>query len=148
MEVRAMRDLHSNITVRRAISPVALGTTGTGKTSVIIDKQGYDSLEFIIGYGTVTATSATVTPVIKECATTGGSFTSVADADLLGTELGAALIATTPRTSGVSKNYSKRVGYRGGKRYVTIGLVNTVSAGIIAHADAVLSNPLVRPVAQ
>lgn len=142
-----MRDLHNNIKVTRAISPVALGTTGTGKTSVIIDKQGFDSLEFIIGVGAVTATNATVTPVVKECATTGGSFTSVADADLLGTESLAAVGVAATRTSGVSKNVSKKVGYRGSKRYVELQLVNTVSAGIIAHADAVLGNPLVGPVA-
>jgi hypothetical protein len=142
-----MRDLHSNIKATRAISPVALGTTGTGKTSVIIDRQGYDSLEFIIGVGAVTATNATVTPIVKECATTGGSFTSVADADLLGTEAGAALAAAATRTSGVSKNVTSRVGYRGNKRYVTLSLINTVSAGIIAHADAILGNPMVGPVA-
>lgn len=142
-----MRDLHNSITVKRAISPVALGTTGTGKTSVIIDKNGYDSLEFVLGVGTITATNATVTPIVKECATTGGSFTSVADADLLGTEALAAVGVAATRTSGVSKNVSKKVGYRGSKRYVELQLVNTVSAGIIAHVDAILSNPVIGPAA-
>lgn len=142
-----MRDLHSKIKVQRAISPVALGTTGTGKTSVIIDRQGYDSLEFIVGVGTVTATNATVTAILKESATTGGSFTSVADADLLGTEAGASVAAAATRTSGVSKNVSKRVGYIGSKRYLTLSLINTVSAGIIGHADAILSDPMLAPVA-
>ena len=142
-----MRDMHNDIKVLRAISPVALGTTGTGKTSVIIDRQGYDSLEFVIGVGAVTATNATVTPTVKECSTTNGSFTSVADADLLGTEALATLGVAATRTSGVSKNVSKKIGYRGSKRYVEIQLVNTVSAGIIAHADAILGNPMVAPVA-
>ena len=35
-----------------------------------------------------------------------------ADADLIGTEAAAGIAATTPRTSGVSKNVTKRVGYR------------------------------------
>lgn len=142
-----MRDLHSNIRVTRAISPVALGTTGTGKTSVVLDRAGYDSVEFIIGVGTVTATNATVTPVLKECATSNGSFTSVADADLLGTESAAGVAAAATRTSGTSKNVTKKLGYRGNKRYLTLGLVNTVSAGIIAHADAVMGNAMVGPVA-
>lgn len=142
-----MRDLHSDIHQTRAISPVALGTTGTGKTSVYIDRQGYDSLEFILGVGTVTATNATVTPKLTECATTGGSFTTVAAADLLGTIADATIGAAATRTSGVSKNVSKKIGYRGGKRYVKISLINTVSAGIIGHADAILGHPVLSPVA-
>ena len=35
-----MRDLHNNINVIRSISPVAVGTTGTGKTGTVIDLQG------------------------------------------------------------------------------------------------------------
>lgn len=139
-----MKDSHNTMKVTRAISPVALGTTGTGKTSVVIDRAGYEGVEFIYGVGAVTATNATVTPVMKECSTSNGSFTSVADADLLGTESAIGQAAT--RTSGVSKNVTKRVGYRGSKRYLTIGLVNTVSAGIIGHADAILTNPLNGPV--
>lgn len=140
-----MKDSHSGMKALRAISPVALGTTGTGKTSVVIDRAGYEGVEFIYGVGAVTATNGTVTPIVKECATSNGSFTSVADADLLGTE--AAVAAAATRTSGVSKNVTKRVGYRGNKRYLTISLINTVSAGIIGHADAILTNPLNGPVA-
>jgi hypothetical protein len=142
-----MRDLHDNIKVLRAISPVALGTTGAGKTSVIIDRQGYDSVEFVMSYGTVTATNAAVTPTLKECATTGGSFTSVADGDLLGTEALATLGQAATRTSGVSKNVSKKLGYKGNLRYMQLSLVNTVSAGIIAGADVIMGNPNVAPVA-
>lgn len=142
-----MRDIHNDIKVTRAISPVALGTTGTGKTSVVIDRQGYDSFEFVIGVGAITATNATVTPIVLECSTSNGSFTSVADSDLLGTEALATVGQAATRTSGASKNVSKKVGYRGSKRYVEIKLVNTVSAGIIAHADAILGSPNVAAVA-
>lgn len=140
-----MRDMHNTIKPLRAISPVAAGTTGTGKTGVIIDRQGFDSLEYIIDYGTVTATAATVTPTLLECDTTGGSFTSVADADLLGSESGAALAAAATRTSGTSKNVSKKIGYIGNKRYTQIKLVNTATAGVIVAATAILGNPSLQP---
>ncbi len=141
-----MRDMHSKLKVKRAISPVALGTTGTGKTGVVIDRQGYNSLEYVFGVGSITATNATVTPVIKECSTSNGVFTSVADSDLLGTESANAIPAAATRTSGVSKNVTKSIGYRGNKRYTTISLINTASAGIIGHADAILSDPNIAPV--
>lgn len=145
-----MRDLHNVIKATRCITPVAVGTTGTGKTGLIIDRQGYDALEYVIEYGSVTATNATITPVLKECDTTGGSFTSVADGDMLpisGAELNAALVAAATRTSGVSKNVVKKLGYVGNKRYTQLQLVNTVTAVPIVGATAILGEPSNAPVA-
>jgi hypothetical protein len=59
--------------------------TGVGVVGKVVDRKGYDGVEFIISYGTITATSATITPIIKHGDVTG-TMTSVADADLLGTE--------------------------------------------------------------
>jgi hypothetical protein len=114
-----MRDMHNNIRAVRTIAAVAAGVTGVGVVGKVVDRQGYDGVEFIISYGTITATNATITPIVKEGDVTG-TMTSVADADLLGTEALAAITATTPRTSGVSKNVAKRIGYTGGKRYVSV----------------------------
>jgi hypothetical protein len=139
-----MKDVHSKMTATRVISPVAVGTTGTGKTGAVIDRSGYDSVEFIVDYGTVTATAAVFTVVMKEGDVTG-TLTSVADADMLGTELLAGLAATTPRTSGVSKNVSKRVGYKGNKRYVNLSVSSTVTAGPPVAVTALLMNPIVSP---
>lgn len=139
-------DLHSNVRALRVISPVAAGTTGTGKTGVIIDRQGYGGVEFILGYGTITATNATLTATVLEGDVTG-TMTSVADADLLGTEVLASIVAGTPRTSGSNKNVTKRIGYKGSKRYVTVKVVNTVTATTPIAVDAVLFNPSVAPVA-
>jgi hypothetical protein len=139
-----MKDMHSKMTALRVISPVAVGTTGTGKTGVVIDRSGYDSVEFIVDYGTVTATNAVFTTVMKEGDVTG-TLTSVADADMLGTELLAGLAAATPRTSGVSKNVSKRIGYKGNKRYVNLSVSSTVTAGTPIAVTAVLMNPVVAP---
>lgn len=136
-----MHDLHNNCRALRVVSPVAAGTTGTGKTGKIIDRQGFGGVEFIVSYGTVTATNATAVVTIKHGDATG-SLTSVADTYLLGTESDAGLAATTPRTSGVSKNVTKRVGYAGNKRYVQANIYTTISAGIIVGIDAILHSPL------
>jgi hypothetical protein len=101
-----VKDLHGSITATRVVAPVAIGTTGTGKTGAVIDTAGYGGVEFIVGYGTVTATNAVFTVVMKEGDVTG-TLTSVADADMLGTELLAGLAAASTRTSGVSKNVSQ-----------------------------------------
>ncbi|MDR3512637.1 MAG: hypothetical protein P4L73_13460 [Caulobacteraceae bacterium] len=141
-----MRDLHHNIKAIRCISPVSLGTTGVGKTGKVIDRQGFDSVEFVFDYGAITATNATVTPTILEGDTTG-AMTSVADANLLGLEANAAIGATTPRASGVSMNVTRRVGYIGPKRYVTAKLVATTSAAIVAAATVILGAAHDHPVA-
>ncbi len=92
-------DLHSNIVVARGVSPVAIGTTGTGQVGKIIDRQGYGGVEFLVAYGAVTSSTAVFTVTVKEGDATG-SMTSVADADLIGTEALAGLGAGA-RTSGV-----------------------------------------------
>lgn len=141
-----MHDLHNNVRVVEALAPAA-GTTVAGRTGKVIDRQGYGGVEFIINYGSVTATNATIIPVILE-GTTSGSLTSVANADLLGTEALAALPAqATARTSGVGKNVCTRIGYRGTGRYVQIKYVATVTAATIVGVSAVLHSPSVAPTA-
>lgn len=139
------RDLHNNIDAIRVISPVAVGTTGTGQTGKVIDRKGYEGVEFIIDYGTITATNATYTVTVKEGDATG-SLTSVADADLLGSEADA-VPGTGTRTSGSTKNVSKRIGYIGSKRYVSLNVKSTVTAGTLIAATALLANPRHAPVA-
>lgn len=141
------KDLHNQIKIQRVIAPIAIGANGT-KSGKVIDRQGYGGVEFVASYGNVTTTGSTVTLVVKEGDATG-SMTSVADADLLGTETLASLpVQATARTSEVGKNVSKRVGYKGTKRYVTVDAVGagTTSAGCVS-VEAVLFNPQVAPTA-
>lgn len=137
-----MRDLHSNVKVVSAIYPQAVGTTGAagGKTSGIIDRRGYESVEFTFGRGVSAAATDTVTPVIFEADATDGSFTSVADANLLGTEAGAVLLG--------SGGAASRLGYRGGKRYLKCKLYGIGTASALVDAKAVLGRPNIAPVAQ
>jgi hypothetical protein len=137
-------DLHANIKQALALSPVALGATGAS-AGKIIDRQGYGGVQFLVGYGAVTTTGSVVTALLKEGDVTG-TLTSVADADIIGTETLASLAAGA-RTSGTSQQVVKRLGYKGTKRYVQLTLTNTgtTSAGLM-WADAILFNPEVAPV--
>jgi hypothetical protein len=137
-----MAELHNNLRVVRAISPISLGATASGgKTSVVVDRNGFETVEFEFSYGAVTATNATVLPIVKEGDVTG-TLTSIADSSLIGTELAASLKAGTPRTSGVlntGKNFTARLGYIGAKRYVGVVMPPTISGGIVAGCNVILS---------
>lgn len=140
-----INELHSNVKQVLAIIPAAIGANAT-KTGPVIDRQAYGGVEFITSYGSVTTTGTVVTVVVKEGDVTG-TMTSVADADLLGTETLASLLAATPRTAGTTKEVSKRLGYKGTKRYVQMLMVQTgvTSVGCVS-ATALLFNPSLVPV--
>jgi hypothetical protein len=140
-----MLDLHNKIVIDHALTPAAAGTTGTGRSSDIIDRKGYDGVEFAMHYGVAAATGYAVAVIVKEGDATG-AMTSVADADLLGTEALAGLaIQATSRTSGVGQNVAKRIGYKGLKRYVQVDMVNTGAATGITGATIMLYNPEAAP---
>lgn len=141
----ASRDVHNNIDVIRSLSPIAK-TTIAATVGKVVDTAGYEGVELIISYGTITATDATLTLVVKEGDVTG-TMTSVANADLLGTEAAAGIAAAATRTSGVSKNVTKRIGYIGAKRYVLGQLASTVTAATIVGIDVLLTRPRNAPVA-
>ena len=136
-----MRGYHYDVLTKRSVGPVAVGTTGTGQTGKIVDRKGYRRVEFIFSYGAMTATSAVVSVVVKEGDVTG-TMTSIADADLEGTELLAGVAAAATRTSDVSKLVTKRLGYKGSKRYVQVSkLSSTVTAATVVGAVVLLSEP-------
>lgn len=147
--MHASRDLHSNVKVVRAIVPAAVGTTGigNGKLSGVIDRRGYGGVEFIYGFGTSAAVTDVVNAIVYECATSGGSFTSVADADLIGTEAAASYPAVTGRTSGVSQNFFSKLGYKGNQPFLKTRLYGIGTATCIVSAAAVLHSPRHAPAA-
>lgn len=140
-----MNDLHNNVRTKSVIAPVAIGANAT-KTGVVIDRQGYGGVEFVASYGSVTTTGTVVTLVVKEGDATG-SLTSVADANLLGTEALASLAAGA-RVAGTGKEVTKRVGYKGRKRYVSVDAISTgtTSVGCVGIA-ALLHSPQIAPTA-
>lgn len=142
-------DLHDFCKLVQSVPPQTAGTTGTGRTGKVIDRSGYQGIELFLSYGSITATNATITPTLFEGDATG-AMTSVADANMIpnaGAEAAASIVATTPRTSGVSKNVVHKIGYIGLKRYVSCKIVPTISAGVVVAGHFLLGNPNSSPVA-
>ena len=139
-------DMQNNIRTVVSVTPAAIGANAT-KTGTIVDRQNFNGVQFVASYGSVTTTGTVCTLVIREGDVTG-TMTSVADADLLGTEALASLAAGTPRTAGVNRDVARRIGYIGNKRYVQALVVQTgvTSVGCVG-VNAILFNPLVAPVA-
>lgn len=135
------RDLHNNISQKRAISPVVV-TDNTAQVSQIIDRSGYDALEFVVATGTLADADATFTVLVEDGhASDLSDNAAVDDKFLLGTEALA------------SFDFSKddatfRIGYTGYKRYVrlTITPANNIGNAPLA-AVALLGGPKVAPTA-
>jgi len=139
-------DAHDNIKIKETIPIQTVGTTGTGRTGAVVDRSGYAGVEFLLGFGSVTATNAAFTVTIKEGAVTG-TMTTVSAANLIGATANATVGQAASRTSGVSKNVTKRIGYKGLLRYVSANISSTISSGAYIHAQVLLTNPINAPVA-
>lgn len=139
------KDFHNNVHVARGVSPVAIGTSGTGQTTAAIDRSGYGSVEFIFEYAGITTATGVFTVLLTESDASTGGFTSVADADLLGTELLAGVAAAT-RTSGTTMHVKKKLGYIGNKVFVKAKLSSYGTAGTIIAVTPLLVNPRHAPV--
>lgn len=136
-----MRDLHNNIAIKRAISPVSVADT-TAQVSQIIDMAGYSSLTFVIATGSIADADATFTVLVEDGAASNLSdAAAVTDANLLGTEVLAGFQFD-------DDNECRKIGYTGGKRYVrlTITPVANASAALLS-AVAVLGHPNSAPTA-
>lgn len=127
-----MRDMHNNIKVVQTHSGANVGTTGAanGTLSAAVDRKGFESVEFVYGRGVSAAATDTITPVVLEADATNGSFTSVAAADLLGSE---GVLTGSAAASG-------KVGYVGNKRYLKLRLYGVGTATARVHAHALLGN--------
>lgn len=133
-----MKDLLNSITVKRAISPVSV-SDNTAQTGQAVDGAGFESVTYIIAAGSLADADATFTALLQECDTSGGSYTDVADADLIGTEALASFLFS-------DDNKCFKLGYKGSKRYtkLTITPANNASAALIS-AVAVLGHAQVKP---
>ena len=135
----ASKDLHNNIDVKRAISPVS-EAGNTALVSQILDTRGYESVELVIATGSIADADATFTVLIEDG--DNGALSdaaAVADTFLLGTEAQAGFAFD-------DDNECRKIGYVGGKRYLraTITPANNASAALIS-AVWVLSNARTAP---
>ena len=138
-----MAHIHEKMRTAVGVAPVAIGTTGTGQVGKVIDRLGYEAVEFVIGVGAVTSTLAVYTVTVKEGDATG-TMTSVADGDLVGTELLAG-VAAGARASGTTMRCARRIGYKGKKRYVQCGIKSTATAGTLVSVICLLHSPAYAP---
>ena len=123
----ASKDLHNNIDIKRAISPVSV-SDNTAQVSQILDTRGYESIELVIATGSIADSDATFVVLIED----GDSATltdaaAVSDTFLLGTEALASFQFD-------DDNECRKIGYVGGKRYVraTITPANNASAALLS----------------
>jgi hypothetical protein len=130
-----MQDLHNSTTTLNALtsSTISTNTTTVGE---IIDRANFEAVEFVIHTGTVT--DGTYTPLIEHGADPALSdAAAVPDNQLLGTELGAQVVAAD------DDNGSNKIGYVGDLRYVRLSLVSAgvTTGGTAMSAIAVLGHP-------
>ncbi len=135
-----MRDLHNNIDVRRAISPV-VATDDTAIVSQIIDCAGFDGVEFAIITGTLADADATFAVLVEhDDASNLATAAAVPDSQLLGTEAGASFTFA-------ADNVTKKIGYIGTKRYVRLTITPTGNTGNAPIAAvAIMGFPKLAPV--
>jgi hypothetical protein len=135
------RDLHNNIHVVRALSPVAAGTNNTAYVSEIVDTAGYDSVEFVLAIGANTDANATFAVLFEDGDNSALSDNAaVDDAYLLGTEAAASFQYD-------DDNETRKIGYVGKKRYcrVTVTPSGNDSGNIYMAALWLLGHPKVAP---
>lgn len=136
-------ELNSVIHQVRAISPGAITAGNATLTSQIIDRAGYESLDFLFASGTITDSTFTITIYESDDSGMSGE-TAVAAADLLGLAAG----TNTFTFVAADDDLVKKVGYKGNKRYVRAKAVQSgATTGGYLCAVAMQGNPRVAPVA-
>lgn len=142
-----MKDLASMINAKRALSPVSVADT-TAQVCQIIDRQGFDSLTYLIATGSIADADATFTVLLEESNDSGMSgATAVADADMISQS------SSAPETAAAFQfdddNEVRKLGYVGNMRYtrLTITPVNNASAALLS-VIAVLGHPDLAKVSQ
>ncbi len=139
-----MRDLFSHINPKPALSPVQQADD-TPYVGEIIDRQGFESLLYIILVGAVVDTDATFVVLLEHGDDSGLSdAAAVPDSDLNGTELLATFLFS-------DDDVVRKLGYVGNKRYTRLTITPTgngsaLSLGAVAlqgnpHQENPLANP-------
>lgn len=136
-----MDDLHNCINPRVAIAPAAAAVAdNTAQVGAWIDRQGFDSVEYLIITGTLADADATFAVTMDHADLADHSdAAAVAATDVLGD------LATAGFTF-ANDGVCRKVGYVGGKRYtrLTITPTNNAAAAPMA-AIALLGDPDLAP---
>jgi hypothetical protein len=136
----ASRDLHSNIHVRRGISPAAAVADDTPFVSQIVDMAGYESAEFAILTGPLADADATFSVLVQD-----GDQANLSDAAAVPA---AQLLGTQAQAGFTFADDDKvfKIGYVGGKRYARVTITPANNAGNAFIAGVwILGNPRSAP---
>ncbi len=128
-----MRDLANNIGAVQAVAPAVLSATNT---SAAIDLQGFESATVLINTGAIVSAGDFTAKLQESDTTTGGDFTDVVAANLVG-----AFPASLEADSLV------KVGYVGDKRYLRTVITKNGGTSIAAGAVILKGSAHSRPVA-
>lgn len=133
-----MQDLHSNINVKRVLSPVSVADN-TAQVGQVVDRQGFESVTYLIASGSLADADATFTTLLEESDASGSGYAAVADVDLIGTEALASFIFS-------DDDKVFKLGYRGNKRYTRLTITPGANASAaLLCAMCVLGHPDVAP---
>jgi len=134
-----MKDLTSYINPKRCISPVVV-SDNTAQVGQIIDKQGFESLTYIIASGTLVSATASFTVLLEEGSLANMSdATTVAAVDMIGTPAQASFIFS-------DDDKVRKIGYIGGKRYTRLTITPATNAAAAPIAViALLGNAMINP---
>lgn len=119
-------DLVNNIKVVNAVNSAAL--TGDSSESAAIDTAGFESVTVIAQMSAFTSGAGKIS--ISECDTSDGSFTAVAESDLI----------NAPENMAVAGAVSK-VGYRGHKQFIKVKIVKDSAISATVGAVVILGHP-------
>ncbi|MEM1287130.1 MAG: hypothetical protein AAGH60_02135 [Pseudomonadota bacterium] len=128
-----MRELSRTIGLVQTVAPAVLTANATGSA---IDLQGFESATLVVNTGAVAGSGDFSIKLQESDTTSGGDFTDVAAAHLIGT-----LPATLEADSVVKQ------GYAGHKRYLRTLVTRNSGTSIAASATLIKGHAHERPVA-
>lgn len=118
-------DLVNNIKVVNAVDSAAL--TDDSSESAAIDTAGFESVTVIAQMSAFTSGAGKI--YISECDTSDGSFTAVAESDLI----------NAPESMAAASVVSK-VGYRGHKQFIKVKIAKDSAISATVGAVVILGN--------
>lgn len=119
----------------------AAGTTGTS-VGATVDMEDFDSVEFVVGLGTLSSSNTTILQAHDGAAANGSDHAQMTDVN--GNNI---LLPTSVQATDSGKILRLDV-VRPQKRYVTPVLVLAAGNGVVAYGVAILYNAKAQPVAQ
>lgn len=141
-----MKDMVHAITAKKVIAPISGAASDAAIVGTVIDRQGYESLTFVIATGVLSDADATFTVLVEDSAD-NSTFTAVVDGELL--SQGANAPETDASFQFDDDGEVRTIGYRGILRYVRMTITPATNTGAwLIGVVAVLGHRRVLPFTQ